>query len=423
MNPAPQPTIPARCPPKLPPAQQRPQLGGKHDPVNTAPLRLQPRGAKRAASCPLHETRAQRNSELGAEKWRDIGRPPALSAFWGGVATGSCPPSFRAPEGTRSSAREGTSNELGVSRLSLLIGVAVILALGAGGVAWIIGSRTRLVATTNILGEQELCTSCHPFAKHRPVAGHPKLEALGCVPCHGGSAQATEAAAAHSPQLGEGRDPFLPKGHYQVACGRCHILGQVKGMERLVEGHRSYFRGTCMGCHGPGRTPPEIGPSLQKVAPKPVAYLRRWLLDSRSVLATASMWSLRDPTYQDYFADTPEGNARLDALIGYVLMVSDSPQRAALASQGMRPKLRIDAPCSGCHLTEKKASTTPHRCVWLKRNESLRCSRCHSAGQGRAIRPAGLCPQIAGASHLCKTCHLRSGDGADERIKRALDGK
>ncbi|PIE19588.1 MAG: hypothetical protein CSA65_01595 [Proteobacteria bacterium] len=256
------------------------------------------------------------------------------------------------------------------------------------------------------------------------MKGHPKLAVIGCVPCHGGDGGKLTQKLAHAPALGEGRDPFLPKGHAEVACARCHIIGQVAGMEKLKRGLAAYHQGTCVGCHGPGHQAPEIGPSLRAVPQKSEAYLRRWLLDSRAVLPTASMWSIRDATYRDRFGETPEGTRNLEALITYVLMVADEPQRKTYAAHSQRPELRIDTPCTRCHTlgASAKVKGAKHRCTMLvdTAKRELDCERCH--GTAATTPPKGstrLCPQIAASVHLCETCHLREDDGLKQLLSHA----
>ena len=298
------------------------------------------------------------------------------------------------------------------------LGVAVLIAL-------VLFTRDPTpVKTTNILGDEELCQSCHLLAKHPAVPGHSKLAAIGCVPCHGGDGAALDKDEAHSPALGEGRGPFLPRGQYEVACARCHVIGQVKGMEKLVRGHESFEKGTCVSCHGPGHLPPEIGPSLRRVPQKPPPYLHRWLLDSQSVLATASMWSIRDATYRGHFADTKAGNQNIDALITYVLMVSDEPQRRAYTKHTHNPGLRIDKPCTNCHALgpgAAKPKGKPHRCTMLHTyRDLLDCKRCHATAATTPSKTSvRMCPQVASAVPLCETCHLRQNDGFDALEKRA----
>lgn len=305
------------------------------------------------------------------------------------------------------------------------LAIAVLVLGLCGALAIILLKRGPTpVESQNILEEKELCQSCHPVAEHKAVVGHRDLGRIGCTPCHGGDGAQLVEKKAHGPALGEGRDPFLPKGQYLVGCVRCHIPGQVKGMEKIVAGHQSYLQGTCVGCHGPGHQPPEIGPSLDTVPPKSVAYLRRWLLDSRAVLATAAMWSIRDDTYRGHFADTPKGREHLEALISYVLSINDKPQRRTYADQVHKPKLRIDAPCVSCHqigASPSKAKGESHRCSMLKKNEELRCARCHQGKAAKGHDGKGMCPQIAAAVHLCGTCHLRDDDGWSELKKRALN--
>lgn len=300
--------------------------------------------------------------------------------------------------------------------------VVVLLVLGIGALVALLlfGRGPKPIQTTNVLGEPELCQSCHPVAKHPAVVGHAKLGPMGCVPCHGGDASKLKKELAHAPALGDGREPFLPKGRYQVGCARCHIPGQVKGMEQIVAGQLAFRQGTCVGCHGPGHQPPEIGPSLRLVPQKNEAYLRRWLIDSRAVLYTAAMWSVRDATYRDYFGDTKEGRARIEALISYVLTVSDEPQRKGYSEHAHKPKLRIDRPCTSCHtLDGKKTAGKPHRCTMLRGNKLLTCARCHGSEALRPKSKARMCPQVAASVHLCETCHLRENDGFKELRQRA----
>jgi hypothetical protein len=310
---------------------------------------------------------------------------------------------------------------MAMSRRKLLVVFALFIVLaGMGGVAWMMLSRVKPIVTQNILGQKELCTSCHPVQKHPKVIGHAELKKIGCTPCHGGSPTQIDEKLAHAPALGEAREPFLPKGQYEVGCARCHILGQVKGMKKLVAGQRAFLKGTCVGCHGPGHRPPEIGPTLMTVPQKDVAYLERWLMDSRSVLSTASMWSIRDATYHGLFADNKSGNANLQALITYVLMVEDHQQRKRFAAHSHRPSLRIDGSCVSCHKgSSTKVEGKPHRCTMLKKNAALDCKRCHKDASTAPRDKNGRCPQIAASAYLCQTCHLRQNDGADALIKRA----
>lgn len=315
-----------------------------------------------------------------------------------------------------------------------LLVVLLLLAVAALVALLLFARGPKPIKTTNILGEAEFCQSCHPVGKHRAVKGHPivgspggkapTLAKIGCVPCHGGDGGKLEKAQAHAPALGEGRDPFLPKGHYEVGCARCHIIGQVAGMEKLKRGLAAYREGTCVGCHGPGHQPPEIGPSLRAVPQKSEAYLRRWLLDSRAVLPSASMWSIRDATYRGRFADTKEGKKNIEALITYVLMVADEPQRKAYAEHSHRPKLRIDAPCTRCHALGPGAKVTgkKHRCTMLvdTAKRELDCKRCHStAATTPPKRSTRMCPQVAASAHLCETCHLRENDGLKQLFSHA----
>jgi hypothetical protein len=313
----------------------------------------------------------------------------------------------------------------------LLCAVAALIAL------LVFARRTKPIKTTNVLGEAELCTSCHPLAKHPAIKGHPlsaagaskgkatkyTLAAIGCVPCHGGDGGKLKKELAHAPKLGEGRDPFLPKAHYEVGCARCHVIGQIAGLTKLKRGLVAYRQGTCVGCHGPGHQPPEIGPSLRAVPQKPEAYLRRWLLDSRAVLPTASMWSIRDATYRGSFGASAEGKQNLSALITYVLMVADEPQRRTYREHGQRPKLRIDAPCQSCHALGPgaKVSGAKHRCTMLKDDAALLdCKRCHGKAATTPPKDAKrMCPQVAAAAHLCETCHLREDDGLKQLLQNA----
>ena len=145
------------------------------------------------------------------------------------------------------------------------------------------------------------------------------------------------------------------------------------------------------------------------------------------------MWSIRDGTYRGHFADTKQGNANLEALIDYVLMAADEPQRRAYGPHAQRPKLRVDTSCVSCHQEalgkappKGKGGKAHHRCLALKtsadahRAPLLDCKRCHGTAATRAAaNSTRLCPQIAAAAPLCETCHLRQDDGLKELSSKA----
>lgn len=311
-------------------------------------------------------------------------------------------------------------------RLNLLL-LAVVSAVAIVAVARAVITRGDVKALRGITGVVDRCETCHPDGSkagkpHPRIEGHEKLPRLGCVTCHGGDGRRADKGA-HGPLPGEGPSPFFPRPFFQVGCARCHVPGRVKGAEQLARGQREYVDAGCVGCHVPGRRGPGPGYDLRFRPTRTIAELRMRLLDPRHAEPPATMmWTLRDGTYRDRFDASPEGQQALDALIAYLLVLTDSPEpfRKAWA----RPELRVDVTCTKCH---ERAGARPakdprpagakgkaeHRCPELAGSKTLRCDRCHTAGQqlhDAKREQKHRCPQIRAALPLCSTCHQREAD-------------
>ena len=160
----------------------------------------------------------------------------------------------------------------------------------------------------------------HP---HRDVllAKHP-VDRFGCVPCHGGQAQALTAKAAHalthaeywlSPVLGldehTGRTSEETKGYMESNCRRCHdgVMKLDYGVNpetdepvdyapNLTKGLALFEDLGCHGCHAvEGYSAIEninkVGPSLAKVGSKvkDTAWLESWVKTPEAYLPNTTM--------------------------------------------------------------------------------------------------------------------------------------
>lgn len=310
----------------------------------------------------------------------------------------------------------------------LVVSASLFVVSGAAALLYWRLAGPRIVDTRNALGQVERCTSCHPGGARKPggpshpkVNGHATLVNLGCTPCHGGQALATEAEVAHSPDLGGAPDPFVPLGWVQLTCARCHVPGRLEGGEHLASGQRNYLAASCASCHQPGGHPQRIGLDLRLLPQRTADYLRSHLTDPRALNPDATMWTLRDRTYRGRFADSPEGRKNTDALIVYSLALADRIQRERWAPAQHPKQLRIDRSCTDCHHVDRaQTSGKAHVCPALDGHKALRCGRCHERDRVPADRLDRLCPQVRGEIFSCGTCHFRQADGAADLLRAAL---
>jgi len=314
-----------------------------------------------------------------------------------------------------------------------LVWVLSLIVLAGVGLAGLVLYRQRgpaIVERVNAFGELERCISCHPGGSrpgakgarrpHPAVAGHDELATLGCTPCHGGTALARDAEHAHQPAIGGGPTAFLPRGWREIGCARCHVLGAPRiALPLLSAGRRLFTESQCIGCHRPGSQPRGLGFDLPKLPQRSLAELRGLLLDPRHRTPRATMWSVTGASSRGIYGSAKDGGRpALEALIAYVLMVGDHPQRQRLAARWTPRELHLEGPCTTCHTLERpQASGLPHACALLRRHEPLRCARCHTAP---APAQTGLCPQLRADFYQCRTCHLRDGDGAERLLEQAL---
>jgi hypothetical protein len=314
------------------------------------------------------------------------------------------------------------------------LAIAVVVAILLGGAVVLIQrwARPEVAEITNVLGDTERCVSCHPKgarepsdgqARHPDIPGHADLLAIGCTPCHGGRAMRADITA-HKPDLGEGATPFIPSAFARLSCARCHLIGDLPGMETLSQGRDAYLATSCVGCHHPGAHPRAIGLDLRVLAQRSPQFIERLLIDPRTAHPTGSMWTVTDATYKQRFDDSDAGRGRLRALITYVLVLGDHAARQSLAAAWANKQIRVDRPCVSCHHPPgRPADGPPHRCPTLRKNPALHCARCHPVEEGAAPRDAPICPQIRAELFGCGTCHLRDGDGAAELVQRAVAGR
>ena len=150
------------------------------------------------------------------------------------------------------------------------------------------------------LNRADRCTSCHlaidrpalalaqqPFTAHPGdyLKTHP-VEQFGCVSCHGGQGQATDARAAHG-EVQHWEQPLLRGAYVQASCGRCHgDVASIKAEAPLLAKGRQLFRENgCMGCHalhGVGQT---ISVELGDIATKPLQQLDFTFVEGPHTLA------------------------------------------------------------------------------------------------------------------------------------------
>ena len=318
----------------------------------------------------------------------------------------------------------------GATALLWVLGSVVLAAIGVTGLVLYRQRGPAVVERVNAFGELERCATCHPkggrpaakgaLRPHPAVPGHAELAPIGCTPCHGGSALARDAEHAHQPAIGGGPTAFLPRGWREIGCARCHLLDAKRvALPLLSAGRRLFTESQCIGCHRPGSHPRGLGFDLPKLPQRSVAELRALLLDPGHRTLRTTMWSVTSASSRGTYARGKDGQRpALDALIAYVLMVGDHPQRQRLAARWTPRELRLEGPCTACHTLETpQARGLPHACALLRRHEPMRCARCHAAP---APARSGLCPQLRAHFFQCRTCHLRDGDGAERLIEQAL---
>lgn len=314
-----------------------------------------------------------------------------------------------------------------------LLWVIALLVLASVGVAATLLYRQRppaVVEQRNAFGEQERCATCHPAGSrpgpqgarkpHPALPGHADLASIGCTPCHGGNARARAMKDAHGPAIGSGPTAFLPEGLREIGCARCHLLDAPRvALPTLSTGRRLFASSQCIGCHRPGSHPRGLGFDLPKLPQRSPAALRALLLDPRQRTPHATMWPVTSASARGAYAKDAAGRRpALEALIAYVLMVGDQPQRQRLAAHWTPRELHIDGPCTACHaLQSAAASGLPHACALLRKHEPLRCRRCHDTPPADL---GALCPQIRAHLYQCGSCHLRDGDGAARLLEQAL---
>ena len=286
--------------------------------------------------------------------------------------------------------------------------------------------RRPVVTVETALGGSERCQTCHRGGQrggraHPAVSGHPELGRYGCVSCHGGDASATRRSEAHAAARGAAFG-VLPVAYAQSGCLQCHSPGAVSGTERLLAGRNEYVAAKCIACHQPGRMTTGVGIDLRQHTVRDPERLHRLLLEPKAVIAGATMWSLRDVTYRDRYADSEAGNQRITELMIYVLGLARSPKAYRQAWHGATVK--VNAPCATCHAKgARRGRGEPHRCLALRNNPQLRCQTCHAGDRTvdknlRKTESAERCPQVEAQRPLCATCHLRDeGQSARARVQ------
>lgn len=205
------------------------------------------------------------------------------------------------------------------------------------------------------LGRVDRCMSCHlavedpsyagmsqPLAYHPDHETHP-FDRFGCTICHGGQGRATTVRAAHG-DVPHWDSPLLERKYLQSSCGKCHVAGDVEGVESLSRGRELFDELGCRGCHrlaGRGNT---IGPELDQVGSRRTP---RWLVEHFVEPAVATPGSAMPPL--NLAAE------EIDALTVFMLSLSDERlteyylSMRILASPETGQRLFAEKGCIGCH--------------------------------------------------------------------------
>lgn len=273
-----------------------------------------------------------------------------------------------------------------------------------------------IVQAETCTDQVDRCATCHLGAERRDLAGqgvaaplgaHPfPLDAhasrsVGCADCHGGSARALDAAVAHAFPGDAARDPMMREPHIQASCVRCHVPGDVQGMERLVHGSRVFAEWGCGICHplsGGGRGGWDFGPDLRAGGRKSVAYLETSLTEPAANFPESTMPSFATVAKADEAAFT-------DLVI---FLQSLELSRASTCSLRERSARLAAMPCASCHAgpAGQASGRLQHRCLYLaERKDQLACAGCHPQAIPAAGAGAGVCPVEREHRGACAACH------------------
>ena len=275
-----------------------------------------------------------------------------------------------------------------------------------------VGVRSFGIRTvTPCTGEPERCTTCHVNADrtapdppkgevvlrpHGPGLGSHDPRRIGCTVCHGGEGRALTPETAHAaPSLGI-PDPLRKAPHVQAACARCHVPGEHKGQERLLEGAKLYAGLGCPICHpltdnGAGGL--DFGPDLRTAGRRSIDHLKTSLLDPTADFAGSTMPSFK-LALQDEHA--------VESLIVYLESLPLSrPAGCAPKSSG----IAAETPCTDCHAGKAPTPSgrMKHRCPFiLERKDDLKCVACHADGIPESDAE---CPVVKNQRDACVVCH------------------
>ncbi|MBI5543704.1 MAG: hypothetical protein HY901_07455 [Deltaproteobacteria bacterium] len=283
-------------------------------------------------------------------------------------------------------------------------------------------STPGIVQKATCTGAVDRCETCHPGGGRRDTGGkgarppsHPEILAahsrhgVGCSDCHGGSGRALEAQVAHAFPGHEATDPMMKEPHLQASCARCHVPGDTKGMERLVNGERLYSEYGCGICHpleSGGRGGWDFGPDLRAGGRRSLPYLETSLTDPAANFPESTM-----PTFLSLKKSDPAGFT--DLVIFLESLELPRAQGACSVREKSTSLARLS--CATCHAgaAGKASGRLEHRCLYFKdRKDQLTCGGCHAEEVPAAGKGEGSCPVEREHRGNCAGCHDELQGGA-----------
>lgn len=274
---------------------------------------------------------------------------------------------------------------------------AVLVAMGLTGIA-LLGA---FVATVQAVpAREERCGTCHPSERTQHTGGVHAAGQVGCVSCHGGDADASEAAAAH----GAGFKGRIGREAVPAMCASCHADPQAMrawGLPTdqhalwLGSGHAERVRSgdreaaVCTDCHGVHDTrSPRDTQARTFVGNVDVTCGRchgdEKLLKARGLANVHALW---------------EGSAHAEAFRRDGAEVGPTCTSCHGVHGAVAPgRNEVDKVCGSCHAAERTAFRSgPHATVFADPAKP-ECSACHD--------PHAVAAPVKGASPAaCASCH------------------
>ncbi|MBN1961523.1 MAG: hypothetical protein JW841_11300 [Deltaproteobacteria bacterium] len=252
--------------------------------------------------------------------------------------------------------------------------------------------KTEVIELISCDQGADRCASCHQDqmlngkTADAPLAHRlHNLNQISCSCCHGGTAQALVADAAHLWIGHDQQDSRMREPYIQESCVRCHTVG-IKGSEQLQSGAAFYIGLGCALCHG-GRA---NGADLNLAGPKLSTLTRQSASEIKQKIFDPGINSVM-PSYRQSLTENVRAT---NELIMFVQSLTYKQTANAKTSAALWS-------CNNCHVGKggSASGNYKHRCPSLAK---FACANCHAEAK---LNSSQECPRITQERPACGVCH------------------